>query len=455
MPKIFHHLIQRQLRKSSITDLDKISGLRHFVEMVNDAYNDFENDSKLLEHAIEISSREMTQANEQLKNLAEDAQNAAKFKSNFLANMSHEIRTPINGILGVCDILQEKALDEECSGLIELLARSSRGLLTIINDVLDISKIEAGKLSISPRATHIRNLINDLSTLYLAATREKQLELVSCIADQVPELISIDDGRVRQILTNLIGNAVKFTPDHGGVIVHITTGSSTSGSSLVISVADTGIGIPKEQLESIFEAFSQGNSTVSRKFGGTGLGLTITQKLVEIMGGEIHVRSREGVGSLFQVHLPFSHIEVAAFNNSKDTLQVNNTERFIDTSKIHLLLAEDNFINQKVAKHALEKLGFTVSIAHNGKHAIELFQNETFDLILMDCQMPEMSGFEASTLIRKLSGGDKIPIIALTALAMEGDREKCLNAGMNDYISKPFKREELKEVITRWISFSR
>lgn len=445
-----HKLLERQLRKSGFDPENLSPEMREFVNRVNDAYQDFESGIKHLEHAIDVSSREMMETHVQLQNLAEEAQKAAKSKSDFLANMSHEIRTPINGIVGVIDMLRAGVPAPESAQLLELLDRSSRGLLSIINDVLDLSKIEAGKLSIVPRPTSLRSVVSDLVTLYGAAAREKRLEIVWEVTESVPELITIDDGRVRQIITNLVGNAVKFTPDQGGILVYVTTdGQDKDTDTIDLAVADSGIGIPKDYLKYIFEAFSQANSSVSRRYGGTGLGLSITNRLVEMMGGTIEVRSREGIGSLFLVKLPFEPLTAERNIQSSNSLTSEPLENFGKGRRI--LLAEDNVVNQKVAANALEKFGFEVTIVGNGKAAVESQMKGNFDLILMDCHMPDMSGFEATSQLRTIPEGSTVPIIALTALAMEGDRDKCLAAGMNDYISKPFTKLELGRTIARWL----
>jgi CheY-like chemotaxis protein len=364
--------------------------------------------------------------------------------------MSHEIRTPINGIVGVIDMLRVGVPEAESAQLLELLDRSSRGLLSIINDVLDLSKIEAGKLSIVPRPTSLRSVVSDLVTLYGAAAREKRLEIVWEVTDTVPELITIDDGRVRQIITNLVGNAVKFTPDQGGILVYVNTGPSNDERSTInLAIADSGIGIPKNYLKYIFEAFSQANSSVSRRYGGTGLGLSITNRLVEMMGGTIEVKSKEGISSLFPVNLPYETLTTQPMTTPHATFSSEPSEGF--GKGLRILLAEDNVINQRVAANALEKFGFAVTIVGNGKAAVESQMTGNFDLILMDCHMPDMSGFEATSQLRTIPEGSTVPIIALTALAMEGDRDKCLAAGMNDYLSKPFTKAELGRTIARWL----
>lgn len=446
-----HNLLERQLKKAGLDLTSADPALERFVKLVDAAYKDLDSDRKLQERAIDLSSMEMIEANNELKRLAESAQNAAQSKANFLANMSHEIRTPLNGILGISEMLKDLATGDGVHALLDLLLNSSQGLLTVVNDILDLSKIEAGKYTIVPKITDLKVLTTEIVNLFSAVSRQRDVELVLYHEPSLPQEVKIDAARIRQIVTNLLGNAVKFAHDGGGIVLFVHCRQLEDGQPGVrISVADTGIGISESALETIFQAFSQVNSSVSRKFGGTGLGLTITQNLVSLMGGKIEVKSKEGVGSLFQVTLPYDLATKTDVVLGHSRVE-NEHLAHLDLSKMRVLLAEDNLVNQKVALRVLEKLGMSVTVANNGREAINFFREDAFDIILMDCQMPEVSGFEAASTIRTQPGGDRVPIIALTALAMEGDRKRCIDSGMDDYITKPFKREELQHVIARWV----
>ncbi len=451
MSHVTHPLLQEQIAEAGVLNYLNDSQFLSLIKAVCGTYTTFENEIKKLLDANEISSQEMEEAISEIKKSAEQSEKTARFKSDFLANMSHEIRTPINGILGLCEMIRENEQHPDNAQLLDLLNKSARGLLTVVNEVLDISKIEAGKLTITPRNTNIRTLFSDMGMLYAAAARDKKLEILTVIDDSIPPLIFIDDGRLLQIVTNLLGNAVKFTPDLGGIILNITTGSTQDNrKAIIISVADSGIGIPKEYLDNIFTPFTQADASIARTYGGTGLGLTITEKLSKLMGGEIMGKSHLGVGTLFQVVLPYTEVDETAI----DPEYVTKSKRVPCTALqgLKVLVAEDNHVNQKIVVHNLEKLGCQVQVASSGRQALDQYQKSPFDLILMDCQMPEMSGFEASNMIREQFHDHTIPIIALTALAMEGDRERCLDSGMNDYLSKPFKTTELKDVLLKWIA---
>lgn len=441
-----HKLLLRQMKKCG---LDSVTDplFRRFIDMVNEAYFSADEDQRLLQHAIEISSREMVSANRELTRLVNKADALALAKSQFLANMSHEIRTPLNGIIGITEMLLDSLATEEERRLVELAQRSSVSLLRIINDVLDISKIEAGKMSIVPVETDLRECTSNLIETFVAALKTKGIEFVLEVSPNLPQRLKLDETRYRQILTNLIGNAVKFTPVHGGIMVHIFTEQIEADQiELRVAVADTGIGIGEDKLKLIFQPFSQADESTTRQFGGTGLGLSISQRIVELMGGRLWVRSREGVGSVFQVEIP---CQVVASRVEADNRRSSTVLKF--PKRVKVLLAEDNPINQKVAQHALNKFNCEVVTVENGRQAIDAFRNDSFDIILMDCQMPVMSGFDAARAIRSDPRSKSVPIVALTALAMDGDRQLCLDAGMDDYLSKPFKREDLRALLGRWV----
>lgn len=544
--------------------------------------------------ALDAALEELQENNTKLHEVSEAALEAAKAKSSFLANMSHEIRTPMNGVLGMLELMRDTELDKTQRDFLDTAYSSADALLGIINDILDFSKIEAGKMEIENIDMNISELVEDVCALLASKAREKKLEL-NCLTDvDVPRMVKGDPVRLRQILTNLLGNAVKFT-NEGEVTVRVNIFSKTDRQARIeIAVEDTGIGIPEHIIPNLFSAFTQADGSTTRKFGGTGLGLTISRQLVQLMNSDISVSSAEGLGSTFsfildmeisdnqivestvqptnledikalivddnatnreilrhylsawgvahdeaesakealaklyeaeQTDAPFnlayldmdmpemdglmlsSEIEndkalksikrimlsSAGFitraqqkevglstclskpfrqsrlldatmqvmsqsqdlNDQEKTTKERTPEESIFSDTINLLLVEDNVVNQKVAVSMLNKIGLTfIDFAEDGKQAVSMVQNKTYDLVLMDCQMPVMSGYEATGMIRKWEMAQhlpRLPIIAMTANAMTGDREKCLSAGMDDYLSKPIKVDVLKEKLAHWL----
>ena len=394
------------------------------------------------------------------------AEAAAKAKSEFVSNMSHEIRTPLNGILGTLELACETELSPEQKELLTMAGESARTLLSVVNDVLDFSKIEAGKMELEQREIDVPETVAEATRTVLVLAQQKKLDLLYQVAADVPRRVIGDSARLKQVLINLLANAVKFT-EHGSIIVRVGPEASRSGEiDLRFSVSDTGIGIPPEKQKAIFESFSQADNSVTRRFGGTGLGLTICSKIVGLMNGRIWVESEAGKGSTFSFTARFApDVSANAVTSPPSpTLsqamppqpQQNSVAakpsadgNALVIRSLSILLAEDNIVNQRLAQKMLQKLGHLVEIVGNGREALDKVKSGAVDLVFMDCHMPEMDGLAASRAIRQWEGprGTHIPIIAMTAMAMEGDQEACLKAGMDAFIPKPVAMQALRETI--------
>lgn len=436
--------------------------IEHEMDCRRVAQHELEKHRDHLEEMIQERTAELKKTNQQLvlsvekaNVMARQANDANRAKSEFLANMSHEIRTPMNAIIGFSELLADEELTEDQRFFNKTVLTSGRGLLQLINDILDFSKIEAGKLQTEILEVQMEQMLSELDSFLRPLTTEKGLtfELLRC--GSLPSIIYTDPVRVRQCIINLVGNAVKFT-EQGHVFVNIDTERIKDKDFIRFDVEDTGIGIPQDKQHLIFEAFAQADGTTTRKYGGTGLGLTITRQLAGLLGGELRLKSEEGKGSVFTLLIP-AGIEIAqsakvdSYNMldyllENDTPQAAHAEPSMQGS---ILVAEDAKANQALIKALLERMGFEVTITEHGLEALEQLEKKHFDLVFMDMQMPVMNGYDAARAIRRQ--GLTIPVVALTAHAMKGDDQKCYEAGCNDYITKPIDRENLKSLLRRYL----
>ena len=402
---------------------------------------------------------ERKQGEQRLQEAKEAAELASRYKSEFLATISHEVRTPLNGIMGMAALLMEKRLSSKKLFYVEMIRKSGENLLNIINDVLDLSKIESGNIELEKKRFSLRDMRGELRDLFGELATKKGLQFKTRIATHVPRFVTGDVHRIRQILVNLLSNAIKFT-EKGGIALRILTWEEAPPALpkddtvlwIEFQVEDTGIGINEEIANRLFQPFTQGDASTTRKYGGSGLGLSICRRLAERMHGRIDFVSKEDLGSVFSFKVPLKQAE-----SSHDPVQEapeEKIEKVVFSSKVQVLIVEDNLVNQRLFQIILKNLGLTAHTAENGVVALRMLQGKKYDLILMDCHMPEMDGFSACRAFRSYEEGlyvARTPIVAVTANAMKGERERCLAAGMDDFLTKPVEKSDLQSILVRHI----
>ena len=478
-----HRLLKRQLQRiyGKPLDLGTLSEReKNLVDVVSAAYEEYDRERKFVQYSLSMHVEELAQSEKALKQLNEEletrvaqrtqelenakvraehaqarAELAAEVKSAFLANMSHEIRTPMNAILGMTELALRNGLDARNHNYVSKAKTAAENLLGIIDDILDFSKIEEGKLKLEPVPTRLVDVLKNVVMVTRQKATEKQIRLSVHLDQEVPDSLLCDPLRLGQVLINLVSNAIKFSHDGGVVRLLISLLHDGDKSARVrFAVADNGIGIAQEQLEKLFQPFTQADNSTTRRYGGTGLGLVISRNIVQSMGSDISVDTEPGAGSTFAFSLDLAKVaaQPQAIDPSAAAGAPDHERALAGLRGLHLLLVDDNAFNQELAVDMLRSQGLSVEVANNGLEALQRLETESFDGVLMDCQMPVMDGYEATRKIRAQARFSELPIIALTASTLQGDKEKVLAAGMNDHIAKPIDFVQMFATLSRWFA---